>query len=393
MASKPEFDHIKNLWLGALDPDHPVSLALRGGNYTRMRGLLKLIRKLGAIDKLKYTDPTDNTEKDLNEDQKEEIAAVLSYINWLCNEHGFTSVDNLNVEDYDQKDFLDFITRVFDSDNPIDFDHGKAVAAVRAKELHEIAMKKMSADNADAMTGSTVISSNTNTSSDGSSQNRSQSKQLSAEERTLAKATQPNPERFNVLEKEWNFSVWYPAFVAEANLQGFGNQMDAAYKPSTDQEKTVWEVRQKLFFSYLAKVLKTDKGVDIVGKHCKDTNAQAVWSELIAYHTTSAKAESMRRKFHQMIVTATVDPSAKAESEILRLKSYFRAYNSYTSNPLTEDEEHSYMSRFAAQSKDIGSVTNLTALVEVVTKTTLGPEQKMVLIESQAFIADDSNDA
>ena len=60
----------------------------------------------------------------------------------------------------------------------------------------------------------------------------------------------------------------------------------------------------------------------IFAHHSEDYDAQAVWSELIAYHTTSPKAVSMRGNFLDKIITAKVDPSAKQEDEILRFKSY-----------------------------------------------------------------------
>ena len=51
------------------------------------------------------------------------------------------------------------------------------------------------------------------------------------------------------------------------------------------------------------------------------------------------------------------------------------------------------MKRFASQSKDISNVAPLTSLVESISNTVLIPEKKMELIEIQAVMADNADDA
>jgi len=46
----------------------------------------------------------------------------------------------------------------------------------------------------------------------------------------------------------------------------------------------------------------------------------------------------MKQKFLDQITVARIDPSAKLEDEILRLKLLFRAHNSFTATPLTKEE-------------------------------------------------------
>jgi len=169
------------------------------------------------------------------------------------------------------------------------------------------------------------------------------------------------------LKSDVEFSTWFPIFKAEAIKQGFGDLLDSKYTPSADQ-KSLFQKRQKMFYSLLSHHLMTKKGQAIVSDHSKDYDAQAVWSKLIAYHTTSPKAAAMKQKFLDQITVARINPSAKLEDEILQ--SLFRAHNSFAATPLTKEEENTHMNRFASQSKDIATVATLTSLVESISNTT-----------------------
>ena len=98
------------------------------------------------------------------------------------------------------------------------------------------------------------------------------------------------------MKSDVEFSTWFPIIKAEAIKQGFGDLLDSKYKSPPGQE-TIFEKRQKVFYSFLGHHLMTKKGQDIVSGHSKDFDAQAVWSKLIAYHSTSPKAVSMKGSF------------------------------------------------------------------------------------------------
>jgi len=262
---------------------------------------------------------------------------------------------------------------------------------MRKKELHEKTIANLSNQTANTMTGSTVTKNNTNTSGGNSSHNGSQSNARSAEEKALDRALVPDKDSFKPLKSAIEFSTWYPIFKAEAIKQGFGDLLNPNYTPTADQ-KSLFEKRQKVFFSFLSHHLLTTKGKAIVSDHSEDFDAQAVWKKLIAYHTTSPKAKAMKQKFLDQITVAKIDPTAKLEDEILRLKALFRAHNSFTATPLTKEQENTYMNRFASQSKDIANVATLTSLVENISHTTLSPEDKMDLTENQATMIDNADE-
>jgi len=167
-----ELKHLVEVWLGASDEDNPVGRALRAGNLIHTRRLSILVCTPGAIDNLRYIDPSDSKEKELTEDQKLEIAAIYSYQNWLRNTEGFVNKDSLNIQNYTRDDFLDFVDNVFDVLNPVKYDKAEATENMRKKELHELAIANLSNQTANTMTGSTVTTNNTNTSGGNTSQNR-----------------------------------------------------------------------------------------------------------------------------------------------------------------------------------------------------------------------------
>ena len=61
----------------------------------------------------------------------------------MRNEYGFITGDRTNpleIRNYDRDDYLAFISSIFDVDNPIHYDHGKATARKREAELHKLAV-------------------------------------------------------------------------------------------------------------------------------------------------------------------------------------------------------------------------------------------------------------
>ena len=103
-------------------------------------------------------------------------------------------------------------------------------------------------------------------------------------------------------------------------MQDFDNVMDKTYVPTSAAETELFTLQNKLFYSILSTVLKTTKGMDIISSHTKDTDGQEVWSELEYHHTESPIAKSNARRFHQMIVTSTMNPNAKATDEIYKFR-------------------------------------------------------------------------
>ena len=126
-------------------------------------------------------------------------------------------------------------------------------------------MKKLAADTASTMTttgGTATTTNNTTISGGNTSQNCCQSDARSAEEKALDRALVLDKDSFKSLKSDVEFSTWFPIIKAEAIKQGFGDLLDSKYKSPPGQE-TIFEKRQKVFYSFLGHHLMTKKGTVI----------------------------------------------------------------------------------------------------------------------------------
>ena len=156
MSGDTDFEHCTGTWLESpLTSDLPISLALRAASIDNARKLENLSRNPGEIEKLRYTDPADGAEKELDPEQKKELNAIMSYKNWLKNENGHADKNKcpLDVTYYDRDDFLDFVDETFDASNPIKYDHQRAKLNMRAALEFEKKMTDLAVATANAMTG------------------------------------------------------------------------------------------------------------------------------------------------------------------------------------------------------------------------------------------------
>ena len=150
----------------------------------------------------------------------------------------------------------------------------------------------------------------------------------------------------------------------------------------------MFKLQNKLLYSILSTVLKTTQGKDIISSHTKDSDGQEVWSKLEYHHTESPIARSNAARFHQLIVTSTMNPNVKATDEIYRFKGYMRAFNSFSPKPLSDEEENAHLNRFCAHSQAIQGVADMTTLVEGITGNKLSAKEKTDQLEHQALLLD-----
>ncbi len=97
-SRETNYTHIVNVWLDAANNrDTPIALALRRGNHTTSRKLDGLVRTPGPIDKLRYVLPGETDERELNEEEKEELHAIILYRNFLQNEYGRSDHGSVDI--------------------------------------------------------------------------------------------------------------------------------------------------------------------------------------------------------------------------------------------------------------------------------------------------------
>ena len=113
-SRETNYTHIVNVWLDAANKrDTPIALALRRGNHTTSHK---------SIDELRYVLPGETNERELDNEEKEELHAIIPYRNFLQNEYGRSDRGKVDLTTKNRDDFLDYISLVYDSANPTKYD-------------------------------------------------------------------------------------------------------------------------------------------------------------------------------------------------------------------------------------------------------------------------------
>ena len=211
-----------------------------------------------------------------------------------------------------------------------------------------------------------------------------------AELKALKKAGVPDVKKYIELTSDDSYSTWEKKFTNTAKLQGFGNQLNPIYTPSTPEEKEVFDIRQQHLYEILNKILLTPKGKDILSDHILDNNAQKVLSELKEHQTESVIATRRRRECLQQILHARIDPNQNGESQIVEFKELLRTYESYLGKSMDEAVKLSYLEDFCSSAPGMKNIPNLTSIIQKATKTTLSTATQMEIVESQALMEDNA---
>ena len=187
------------------------------------------------------------------------------------------------------------------------------------------------------------------------------------------------------------YAKWIKLFKATALLQGFDWVLDETFQPQGGNQKelTVFELRQLTMFTILNTILRTSKGRDLLDIYGDNKDAQKILRELRIYQTESSVAKRRAHKILQKILSSTMVNGQCRESQIVTFKKLMRAYNSYTTNQLTDRKQTTYMNTFCSSSPGLGNIASLTHIVGGVAGVSISAEQEMaIIIEEQALMGD-----
>ena len=234
-TANAEFEHILNVIFGV---DTPAQLLCFENGITNLR---KFKVKFRNIRNLEYTDSTTNTKVKLSDDDFEELEALIPFLHHLQNELGPVTKNPVDITQYLREDFLRYYNNVYDPDNPTQYEQALAQAA----EKHAGEMKILAARTANAMT--TTVGTTTTANTGGGSSSRGTSgggvtnsgDTYKTELKALKKAGVPDIKKYIELTNDDAYSTWWKKFTNTAKLQGFENQLNPNYTPSTPEEKEV----------------------------------------------------------------------------------------------------------------------------------------------------------
>ena len=78
------------------------------------------------------------------------------------------------------------------------------------------------------------------------------------------KSMKREPSQFKTFSDKRYWATWHLQFVATAQAQDLDEITDASYVPSTQEEKDLFNLKQKYLFSVFTTVLQTDEGKALV---------------------------------------------------------------------------------------------------------------------------------
>ena len=288
-----QFEHVLNTFF---EPDSAVRRFLDKNGVNNVRSLKSRWKKWRKEDELEYTDPDDtDTKKNLSEEELEELHGLISFINDEQNALGPIRSCPLNLTAFTKENFQDFLMD-FDPDHPIEYDRERARVSKHNEDKRKFEMdslrklhdQQLASTTANTMTGGITTTSTSTTGGGGSGSNSTgsgggnRSDPLVEELQRLLKSQKPDIDAYEEFKDPDDYCDWELGFIVDAEIQGFGNILDENYTPAPGNETKLFETRKKLMYSFLKKILKTEKGKDLLAKYSKTTDAQKIISELTA---------------------------------------------------------------------------------------------------------------
>ena len=95
---------------------------------------------------------------------------------------------------------------------------------------------------------------------------------------------------FPILKDEKLNDSWHRSFATQARAQDVGEVLDIAYTPTNDEERDLFQEKQKFVYAILEAKVLTNRGKVFVCEHENDFDAQAVYKKLVDHHLCSTKA-------------------------------------------------------------------------------------------------------
>ena len=100
-----------------------------------------------------------------------------------------------------------------------------------------------------------------------------------------------------------HWATWHLQFVATARAQDLQDVLDPLYVPRTPDERAVFLAKQEYLYAVFVQNLLTDEGKTYVRAHARDSNAQAIFKELVDHHTKSTHSQLTASSIMQFLTS------------------------------------------------------------------------------------------
>ena len=91
--------------------------------------------------------------------------------------------------------------------------------------------------------------------------------------------------------------------MATTRAQDLQDVLDPLYVPSNPDEKAVFLAKQEYLYAVFVQNLLTDEGKTYVRTHARDSNAQAIFKELVDHHTKSTHSQLTASSIMQFLTS------------------------------------------------------------------------------------------
>jgi hypothetical protein len=99
-----------------------------------------------------------------------------------------------------------------------------------------------------------------------------------------------DPSQFPILKDDKQWDGWNHSYIAQTRAQGVVDVMNSEYKPTTTEDKALFEVKQTYMFAVFEKTLLTDQSKAYVREYEKKSDAQSIYWRISEYAIKSTKA-------------------------------------------------------------------------------------------------------
>jgi hypothetical protein len=117
------------------------------------------------------------------------------------------------------------------------------------------------------------------------------------------KTIRRDPAQFKPLNDKRHWATWHLQFVATARAQDLQDVLDPLYVPRTPDEKAVFLAKQEYLYAVFVQNLLTDEGKTYVRSHARDSNAQAIFKDLLDHHTKSTHSQLTASSIMQFLTS------------------------------------------------------------------------------------------
>ena len=145
---------------------------------------------------------------------------------------------------------------------------------------------------------------------------------------------------FSPLTDDAKWDQFRLEFDAQIDAQGLFNAINADYEPPDEEHQQLLQLQRKFVYSAFLRCLKMDATKTIVRKHEKTKDALQIYQDLIAYFTTSTKAELDTVKLLEYITTSHIDDgwSGTAKGYVLHWMEQIRLYRTIKPDAYSDEQ-------------------------------------------------------